>query len=223
MRKVKVMKCRIQPSFYYLIERLVLEQQLECFSVQPVHKGFEYNFKSTMLEIEKEKLAEEIAYFIESNEIEPSGTFFPFYKDGEMLIRAEFYTDMNDLYFAGENWDLSKLIKSYFDLFVGAVGPKFIGENVFLDLELEIEKGVDMNIASYQLDYRDDRGETKIDLSDNINIKNHILEYAKKWALENCIQADIANSTIFFSINENTCCGFGYGYVQMLSLVVPSE
>ncbi len=217
------MTCKIQPSFYSLIERLVLDQHLECFSVQPVHKGFEYDFKPAMIELDKEKVEEEIAYFIESNEIEPSVNFFPFFKNSEMLIRAEFYTDMNDLYFAGENWDFSKLIKSCFDLFVGAVGSEFIGENVFLDLELEIEKGVVMNIASYQLDYRDDQGVSKIDLSNNINLKNEILEYAQNWALQNCIHEAVASSTIYFSINENTCCGFGYGYVQLLSLVVFSE
>lgn len=214
------MKYKIQKTFYDLLQQLISEQNFKSFPIQPVHKGEEFDFEPENLEVDIELLESEISDFIDSNNLDPAGTFYPDFSDQGLFLRADFYADLKDLYCYGDNWEPSELYESVNEILIEKLEADFSEDNIFIDLDIEIENKEFSKLKSYLIEYRDDNGNTLVELSNSLNLKNAILEFVKEWVLENCEEGEDPKYTICFSLSESTVSSFAISYTDTLSLEV---
>lgn len=212
------MKYKIQKSFYDLLQQLISEQSFKSFSIQPVHKGEVFTFEPENLEVDIENLESEISTFIDSNGIDPAGTFYPDFSDKGLFLRADFYADLKDLYCYGDNWEPSDLYESMNEMLIQELGADFIEDNIFIDLDIEIENKKITELKSYIVEYRDDNGNTLVDLSSKIKLKDAILEFIQEWVIDNCEEGEDPKYTIYFSLSESTVGSFAVAHSETLTL-----
>ena len=212
------MKYKIQKSFYDLLQQLISEQSFKSFSIQPVHKGEVFTFEPENLEVDIENLESEISTFIDSNGIDPAGTFYPDFSEKGLFLRADFYADLKDLYCYGDNWEPFELYEAVIEMLNQELGTDLIEDNIFIDLDIEIENKKITELKSYLVQYRDDNGNTLVDLSSKIKLKDAILEFVKEWVLDNCEEGEDPKYTICFSLCESTVGSFVIAYSETLTL-----
>ncbi len=214
------MKYKIQNSFFDLLKHLYKEQSLKSFTIQPVHKGEEFYFDPETLEVDIQILENEISNFIHVNGLDPAGTFYPDFSNAELTLKAEFFADLKDLYCYGDNWDSSELYETVKDLLIEKIGSNFNDGNIIIDLDIEIENKKLSKLESFQIEYRDDKGNALADLSDSIELKNAILEFVKEWVIQNCEEAEDPKYIIGFSLSENVVSTFAVYYTATLAVEV---
>ena len=212
------MKYKVQKSFYDLLQQLISKQNFKSFSIQPVHKGEVFDFEPENLEVDIENLESEISDFIHSNSIDPAGTFYPDFSDKGLFLRADFYADLKDLYCYGDNWEPSELYESVNEIFIEELGSDFSEDNIFIELDIEIQNKKITELKSYLVDYRDDNGNTLVDLSSKIKLKDAILEFVKEWVIDNCEEGEDPKYTIYFSLSESTVGSFAVAHSETLTL-----
>lgn len=212
------MKYKIQKSFYDLLQQLISEQNFKSFSIQPVHKGEVFYFEPENLEVDIDDLESEISDFIHSNGIDPAGTFYPNFSGEGLFLNAEFYADLKDLYCYGDNWEPSELYEAVNEMLIEELGADFIEDNIFIELDIEIQNKKITELKSYLVEYRDDNGNTFVDLSDKTKLKNAILEFVKEWVIDNCEEGEDPKYTICFSLSESTVSSFAVGHSETLAL-----
>jgi hypothetical protein len=212
------MKYKIQKSFYDLLQQLISEQNFKSFSIQPEHKGEVFYFEPENLEVDIDDLESKISDFIDSNSIDPAGTFYPNFTSEGLFLNAEFYADLKDLYCYGDNWEPSELYEAVNEMLIEELGADFIEDNIFIELDIEIQNKKITKLKSYLFDYRDDNGNTLADLSNHINLKNSILELVKEWVIDNCEEGEDPKYNIYFSLCESTVESFAIGHSETLTL-----
>ena len=212
------MKYKIQRDFYDLLQQLINEQNFKSFSIQPVHKGEVFDFEPENLEVDIEFLESEISDFVHSNSIDPAGTFYPNFSEEGLFLSAEFYADLKDVYCYGDNWEPSELYESVNEILIEELGSDFIEDNIFIDLDIEIENKKITELKSYLVEYRDDNGNALVELSSKIKLKDAILEFVKEWVLDNCEEGEDPKYTICFSLSESTVGSFAIAHSETLTL-----
>ena len=212
------MKYKIQKSFYNLLQQLISAQNFKSFSIQPVHKGEVFDFEPENLEVDIELLESEISDFIHSNSIDPAGTFYPNFSDEGLFLSADFYADLKDIYCYADNWEPSELYESVNEILIEELGSDFSEDNIFIELDIEIQNKKITELKSYLVDYRDDNGNTLVDLSNKIELKNAIQEFVKEWVIDNCEEGEDPKYTICFSLSESTVGSFVIAYSETLTL-----
>jgi hypothetical protein len=73
-------------------------------------------------------------------------------------------------------------------------------------------------LKSYFIEYRDDNGNTLVDLSNKIKLKDAILEFVQEWVIDNCEEAEDPKYNIYFSLCESTVESFAIGHSETLTL-----
>jgi hypothetical protein len=212
------MKYKIQNSFYDLLQQLISEQNFISFSIQPVHKGEVFDFEPENIKVDVDDLESKISDFIHSNSIDPAGTFYPNFSSEGLFLNAEFFADLKDLYCYGDNWESSELYEAVNEMLIQELGADFIEDNIFIELDIEIQNKKITELKSYLFDYRDDNGNTLADLSNHINLKNSILEFVKEWVIDNCEEGEDPKYNIYFSLSESTVGSFAVGHSETLTL-----
>ena len=135
-----------------------------------------------------------------------------------MFLNAEFYADLKDLYCYGDNWEPSELYETVNEMLIEELGSDFIEDNIFIELDIEVQNKKISEQKSYLVDYRDDNGNTLVDLSNKTKLKNAILEFVKEWVIDNCEEGGDPKYTIYFSLSESAVDSFAVAHSETLTL-----
>lgn len=213
------MNCTINTEMYEVVKSLTLSDEFESFSLIPVHKGMEIEIDCQSSLLNKEELKRLIGDFYYENDFEYMGSFFPKINEGSLMFEACFEFDLNE-YGNHENWDLEDLFKGVISELTTIIGEEIDFEKMILNLEIDIYGGEDMEFTEYNLEYRDDEGETAIVLTHIDVVKDKLVERIKIWAIENCFEGSKDGREISLEVYESDLYLFREGFSEDVYLEV---